>query len=216
MASNRIRATAQEKKSSVVVPKRPRFSALWASYPEGSAEDVYKLIGGVVYEHYLEGKKTNSPGYRNSCALRMSRAFNYSGFEVPKGTQPEGTMYRLKGEDGKAYFLQKEHLAKFIRSRWGKPEITVTAADKTVAGEHNVLNFNTKTYSVKIGLLEKSKQKILQKRGLVIFDVRGWSDASGHVTLWNGEKCIDDTNYFDANLVSEVAYTEKYEFWELK
>lgn len=39
---------------------------------------------------------------------------------------------------------------------------------------------------------------------------------SFHVTLWNGEKCVDDTNYFDANLKSEVAYTEKYEFWELK
>lgn len=112
--------------------------------------------------------------------------------------------------------MRKEDVAKFIRSRWGKPEITVTTADKTVAGERNVLNVDTNIYSVKIGLLEKSKQKILHKTGLVIFDVRGWDDASGHVTLWNGEKCVDDTNYFDANLSAAYAYTEKYEFWELK
>lgn len=216
MASNRIRATAQEKKSSVVVPKRPRFSALWASYPEGAMEDVYKLVGGDVYAHYLQHKDDVNSGYNNSCALRISRSFNSSGFEVPKGTQPEGKMYRLKGEDGKAYFMRKEDVAKFIRSRWGKPEITVTTADKAVAGEHNVQDFETQIWSVKIGLLENSKQKILQKRGLLIFDVRGWRDASGHVTLWDGEKCVDDTNYFDANLSSVYAYTEKYELWELK
>lgn len=29
------------------------------------------------------------------------------------------------------------------------------------------------------------------KKGILLFNVTGWSDATGHVTLWDGKKCSD-------------------------
>lgn len=39
----------------------------------------------------------------------------------------------------------------------------------------------------------------LGMRGIVLFEVRGWSNATGHVTLWDGQAAIDcsDHCYFD-------------------
>jgi hypothetical protein len=34
------------------------------------------------------------------------------------------------------------------------------------------------------------------KKGVIMFDVRGWSDATGHFDLWNGGKCAHE-EYFD-------------------
>ncbi|WP_442907015.1 T6SS effector amidase Tae4 family protein [Helicobacter sp. MIT 11-5569] len=42
----------------------------------------------------------------------------------------------------------------------------------------------------------------------------GWSDASGHITLWDGKKqrFVDNTNY----LLKGRAIVENLYFWELK
>jgi len=43
--------------------------------------NVYKLVGGNDYEHYLEDPQV----YANACALRLIRAFNYGGMVIQKG-----------------------------------------------------------------------------------------------------------------------------------
>lgn len=195
MPSKNIIATHKNTKSPKITPRRPRFDDMWNNYPEGlDAEEAYKKAGGAVYEAYIYAQKKGSIEYRNACAIRISMALNGAEHRIPSGTQPEGKMYRLSGTGGKyAYFLKKDDVAKFIKSRWKAPEIVVTGSG------------------------EDKKKAILGKRGLIIFDVQGWDNARGHVTLWNGEKCID-TCYFDAASIpgSINAKTIKYEFWELK
>lgn len=51
------------------------------------------------------------------------------------------------------------------------------------------------------------------KTGVLIFDVSGWGDASGHVTLWNGRDC-GDTCYFVHD--QPGVRTIEVMFWELK
>ena len=38
--------------------------------------------------------------------------------------------------------------------------------------------------------------------GILVFNVNGWNDASGHVTLWNGSACSDHCYFPLANEAS--------------
>ncbi|MDB5047240.1 MAG: hypothetical protein JWO30_311 [Fibrobacteres bacterium] len=40
------------------------------------------------------------------------------------------------------------------------------------------------------------------KKGILFFKVNIWSDAQGHFTLWNGEKCSDNAYFREAVKVS--------------
>lgn len=45
------------------------------------------------------------------------------------------------------------------------------------------------------------------KKGIIVFDVPSWSDATGHATLWNGVICSDSCYFDKAN---------KVYLWQLK
>jgi hypothetical protein len=55
--------------------------------------------------------------------------------------------------------------------------------------------------------------KIMNKKGFIVFIVKGWSNATGHITLWDGLNCEDETDYFDHD--PGVTNTNIL-FWELK
>ena len=48
------------------------------------------------------------------------------------------------------------------------------------------------------------------RRGIVAFDVAGWSDASGHVALWNGTD-FRENDHDDYRLQADDPATEKVE-----
>lgn len=41
------------------------------------------------------------------------------------------------------------------------------------------------------------------KKGILLFNVAGWSDATGHVTLWDGNTCSDKC-YFTQSSGSQL------------
>jgi RHS repeat-associated protein len=99
-------------------PTRKGFDDMWRNYPIGlSAESVYILIGGKVEWNYW-----NNPNFRNSCALRMSRALNYGGYPI---TKQAGTG---SGADNKWYFYIVDALEKHIRKVFGPPDMTNVSA----------------------------------------------------------------------------------------
>jgi hypothetical protein len=53
--------------------KLPTFDHLVKHYPHGDSETVKQIIGGKVDADWIE----------NTCAIRMSRALNYSGVSIP-------------------------------------------------------------------------------------------------------------------------------------
>ncbi|RVU89880.1 hypothetical protein EH230_14050 [Flavobacterium columnare] len=69
---------------------------IYDAYPSGDTsdpnfvhrDDVYKNIGGDIYNDYLlHGYDSNgnpNPAYANTCALRLSTALNKSGYTIPK------------------------------------------------------------------------------------------------------------------------------------
>lgn len=53
---------------------------------------------------------------------------------------------------------------------------------------------------------------LIGKKGIILFVVSGWPDATGHATLWNGSACYDHC-YF--NEPGARYKTDKANFWSL-
>jgi hypothetical protein len=102
---------------------RPSFKDLLANFPtndsggEMSASEVYELIGGKVLSEHLR----DPDAYNNACALRVSRALNGSGVDLPN--IPGQT---LKGADGRNYFYRAKDLYNWMTRSYGKPNISTT------------------------------------------------------------------------------------------
>lgn len=158
--------------SASVILKRPQFQSLWSAYTELGSKDVqeaYSIVGGNV----AQLRDQNPDAYANACALRMSRAFNYGGFRIPRGTiNPNRNIYRAAGADGLPYIMRVNDVIAFIEFNWGK-------------AEHDIVPTEVST--------------IKGKQGLMVIIVNGWSDASGHVTLWDGAVAGDNSHYHDLN-----------------
>ncbi len=130
---------------------KPKFKSMLAAYPKGSAEDVFNLIGGKV--------KANN--FANSCAIRVSRALNYSGHTV-NYIPPNLT---VSGSDKKWYIYRVTEMVKYLTKIFGKPDISIQG----------------KPYQT----------ELKGKKGIIVFEVDAWDDASGHATLWDGNFCSD-------------------------
>lgn len=91
------------------------------------------------------------------------------------------------GGDGKSYFFRVKDLITFLRKEWGDPETIVYPP----SGGGDMRG----------------------KKGVILFEVQGWNDASGHATLFNGLSCYDHC-YFNEPGVNYR--TSKANFWELE
>ncbi|WP_076515925.1 T6SS effector amidase Tae4 family protein [Achromobacter sp. MFA1 R4] len=92
----------------------------------------------------------------------------------------------VSGADKRWYFYHVKNLIAFLESRWGKAEIVrfPPAGGGALAG----------------------------KKGLILFEISGWTDATGHATLFNGNSCYDQC-YF--NEPGANYRTDRANFWSL-
>lgn len=95
----------------------PRWSAFNAAFPTTnggymSSSEVYQLVGGQLYNLHL----SNPIAYGNACAIRVSRALNYSGVTIP-----EIIGQTEKGADNKNYFLSAKNLDAWMQRTFGTP-----------------------------------------------------------------------------------------------
>ena len=75
----------------------PNYQDFVNAYPDLVADAVYDLIGGDL----LAAKLADPNQWRNACAIRVSRALNYSGKPIP-----EIPGLTKKGADGKNYIFR--------------------------------------------------------------------------------------------------------------
>lgn len=98
---------------------------------------------------------------------------------------PATPQQTVSGADKRQYFYRVANLIRFLEFRWGKPEII--------------------TYPT-------SAEQMAGNKGLILFEVSGWSDAQGHATLFDGRFCYDHC-YFNS---PEASYrTDRANFWSL-
>lgn len=86
-----------------------------------------------------------------------------------------GAWKTVSGKDKNWYIFRVRDFLKYMYEVYGQPDKTVV--NPTV---HDFKGLN----------------------GILVFNVNGWNDASGHVTLWNGSACSDHCYFPLANEAS--------------
>jgi hypothetical protein len=143
--------------------KMPKWEVLKSHYPIQEAGYVFKQIGGKVELNYDIGV------FSNACATRVSKALNgTSGIHlIPyfKDISPNGKMESQvsSGKNKQWYIFRVRMLVKHLVNKYGKPE-------------------EIKPFEY--------KGKLKDRKGIIVFEVVGWSDATGHADLWNGSRCL--------------------------
>lgn len=201
-----------------VKPKRPSWRDMSGNYKgeETVSSDFYPLISRRLVKLVEE----NPGDWANTCAVRMSYALNRSGIRLPKAYSTGGTVV---GEDGFNYWIRVKDLKQYLRDRFKGGDFEHTSKPIKTLTQDSVDERVQDAYD---GVINK----IFGKKGVIVFDVTGWRDASGHFTLWDGSSLVyvgpgDHNNprsleyYFW--LYREVsgrppAQTVKTTFWELK
>ena len=94
--------------------------------------------------------------FENACPIRMSYVLNYSGFPVPKPTTGYSA---VSGNDRKWYLFRVREMMDYLVATFGDPDEVVQ---------------------------RPRLQDLAGQQGIMVVRGTGWSDATGHVTLWNG------------------------------
>jgi hypothetical protein len=131
------------------------------------------------------GGNVNRSWYENTCIIRLSKSLNYTNHPIPVIS---GSFKTVQGADKKWYGLGVQQFWEYLETFYGKPTVYAEKDKKT-------------------GRIPMAKFSGI--RGIIGFRVKGWEDASGHFTMWDGFKLIyggDKHDYF------AIAY--KAALWE--
>lgn len=148
------------------------FERLQAVYPHG--DDVAAILD-------LIGHKKDAGWITNTCTIRMSYSLNNTGAkldpEIVAGLDRSKIIRDASTPSKKndLYIITVEEFAKYMLRKYGRPQIVHSASK----GE----NLQQATLADK-------------QRGIILFAVKGWSDATGHFDLWDGANAAHGA-YFD-------------------
>jgi phosphotransferase system IIB component len=170
---------------------KPTLQNLWNNFPDHNAyptlKDLYTWLGGAA------AKNIDAPGFGpngNTCATRLSVAFNKAGAKINKATASSVGAQTVSAADGSQIIFRVGELRKYLVKFLGAP-----ATD-------NVSPFDSDFRGI---------------RGIIAFTVN-WADASGHIALWNGTTYREPAHdnfamYVDPR--NPKVRTSRGEFWRL-
>jgi len=165
----------------------PSWNTFYSAYPNESSAQLYGVVGDAVAQAQIDYPVET----QNGCALKVSRALNYSGIVIPN--IPGKT---LKGADNKYYFLNAKALNVWMRKTFGVSPNNPRHKNFTkLDGGNNGKNFPN---------LFKNKKGIFS-----IVSPSNSSWASGHADiLYSNGTCKAGCHFFDG----DILYID---FWEL-
>lgn len=128
------------------------------------------------------GGDVNQEHYKNTCIMRVSMALNYTNHPIPSDREVFRTK---KGKDGKWYGLRVDEFWNYLLKNYGKPTVSERRPkDKPI-----------------------SIEKFSGIRGIIGFRVP-FKGATGHFTLWDGDKLLYDGGYDYFTNATEAALWE--------
>jgi hypothetical protein len=140
----------------------------------------------VLYDQMIGGRFSglyNSAAYQNTCAVRMSYALNRSGLKLGPPPSAGGS---IQGGDGYVYWIRVSDLKPYLVKQFkgADEELRLPVIPPTLLGDMGAMGA---LYKERVRLAKAWLDTTLANRkGIVVFEVSGWGDASGHFTLWNG------------------------------
>ncbi len=174
----------------------PSWQNYYNAFPKDSngngipGPDIYNLVGGVpkgMRDGVLsDSNPNNDRDYDNACALRVSRALNYSGVIIPN--LPNQT---FKGADGKYYFLSAKKLNAWMRKTFG----TNPATQNTPFNPKHIhiTGAQAGVHGVNLPNLLGGKKGIYS----LVSSNSNWASGHGDILLPN-TTCINGCHFFDA------------------
>ena len=147
-----------------------------SQYPAGTIADLKKIgdrIGGTVKRNFdqgvldIQGSPGSFPAAPKGFTNGCATRMSYvlNHCGVPVPHLHGAT---VTGADHKNYIFRVKDMQHFIPREFGKPDLHKGP--------------------------EATQLDFAGKRGIIIFSVH-WKDATGHVTLWNGQDAVDEA-YF--------------------
>ena len=223
--------------SSAIITNRPSWKNMNSNYPADGV-DRYTFFPKISK---ALSKDADAPAYENTCALRMSYALNHSGVKLGKAPSVGGV---IQGDDNLNYWLRVKDLKGQLFKLFGNADFSLKYPDKLPAATKSDIN-GSDTYSVnhwdeyykrKLYAENNLVSKIKDKTGIIVFEVSGWGDATGHFTLWDKGNLLYVGSNQNENDPTSAAYyvwhveprynglkdkmylieTTKVDFWELK
>lgn len=168
---------------------KPSFRQMWDSFPTHAAYrtlgDLYRHLGGNAE------RNINSEGFGeegNGCASRISVALNAAGAPIGRQVAQNLRVRTLGTAKGDRIIFSVSELRRYLGYTLGVP------------GVDSRLPFN---------------DAFTGKKGILAMSVTGWSDATGHIALWDGAAFREPDHDSYASLNGPRARTTRGEFWEL-
>nr|WP_315191501.1 T6SS effector amidase Tae4 family protein [uncultured Flavobacterium sp.] len=163
----------------------PSWSNFEASFPKDTnplydtPEKMYKSIGGTIATFY-SGPNTNT------CAIRLSKALNYSGVIIPN---IPGQTYI--GADGKFYFKAAYQINLWMRKTFGTNPATTTTPFNSQHVEYT---------GAQAGINGINLPSLLNgKKGIYSIYSSNFNWASGHADLlYSNATCGNRCHFYDA------------------
>lgn len=110
------------------------------------------------------GGGVNVAWIKNTCTIRLSFAFNAAGHPIPHGL---AGLHTVAGADGHWYAFRVLEMRNYIEHRYGPAKYHVQGSE--------------------------ARTQLVGKKGIIMYDVPGWSSATGHFDMWNGRKgCYEE------------------------
>jgi hypothetical protein len=163
----------------------PSWNDYDVAFPRVSGADLVQTVGGAVQTAYNQYPSL-SRGY---CALKVSRALNYSGVNIPQITTTSGNPGTIQGSDGKYYFLNAKALNKWMRETFG-----TNPATSTTPLNNNHYNF-TATQGGTNG--ENFPDLVNGLKGIFSMVSTNPNWASGHADLIEDGICVSGCHFQD-------------------
>jgi len=140
----------------------------------------------TLYDQMIGGRLKNAhrlPAYKNTCAVRMSYALNRSGLKLGIAPSNDGD---ILAPDGYRYWIRVSDLRPYLirQFKGADEELKLAAIPATLINDSSAMavQFKKRVAQAQAWL----DMKLANRKGIVVFDVAGWGDASGHFTLWDG------------------------------
>lgn len=144
----------------------PNWDAANRAYLRARKPETFKQqVGGKVDDTH-----SGEQWLTDTCTLRLSRAFNYSGLLIPENRPGLRTVH---GKDRLNYAYAVREFHQWVIGHFGKPDIESSGppSDRTLfAGHHGLIIFNI---------------KFANNPGM------SWG-ATGHADLWDGNTFYDE------------------------
>ena len=128
------------------------------------------------------GGSVNTSDVGNTCAVRMSRGLNYSGVPLP----PNFPGLTKRGADGKRYALRVADMRIWLPKALGKPDFDI----KKPSGQ------------------KFDKSALAKMKGIIVFDIPTFSNATGHLDIWDGRHFSSESQPDHPGSVPHAQYWE--------